>query len=67
MGVILALFKQSIVIVTSGVFQPVKYKMYNHIDYYVDGALLCNYPIRCFDGKKLNTGSVCYTTVVFLT
>ena len=34
----------------AGIFQPVKYQEYSSRDRYVDGGLLCNYPIDCFDG-----------------
>ncbi len=32
-------------------YQAVKYKKYSHVDYYIDGGVLCNYPIHCFDGE----------------
>ena len=34
----------------SVLFQAVKQKSHNH-SYFVDGGVLCNYPIHCFDGK----------------
>ena len=36
----------------SGVFQSVKYKVNENTDVYVDGGLLCNYPIHAFDGES---------------
>lgn len=33
-----------------GVFQSVPYKVNENTDIYVDGGLLCNYPIHAFDG-----------------
>ncbi|XP_038077328.1 uncharacterized protein LOC119745176 [Patiria miniata] len=38
-----------------GFFCPVKEKTGNSKDYYVDGGLLCNYPIHCYDGWFLST------------
>jgi len=37
-----------------GVFCPVKVKSARHKDYYIDGGLLCNYPVHCFDGWYLS-------------
>ena len=37
----------------SGVFQSVRYKVHETEDIFVDGGLLCNYPIHAFDGKLL--------------
>ncbi|XP_065053655.1 uncharacterized protein LOC135682618 isoform X2 [Rhopilema esculentum] len=37
-----------------GVFQSVKYKVNENTDVYVDGGLLCNYPIHAFDGWWLS-------------
>ncbi|XP_072015107.1 uncharacterized protein [Amphiura filiformis] len=37
-----------------GVFSPVKYNMYTTSDLFVDGGLLCNYPIQVFDGWFLS-------------
>ncbi|XP_038044381.1 uncharacterized protein LOC119719130 [Patiria miniata] len=37
-----------------GLFTAVKYKRYGREDCYVDGGLLCNYPIHCFDGWWLS-------------
>lgn len=36
-----------------GVYQSVRYKTGDDNDLYVDGGLLCNYPIHAFDGKAL--------------
>ncbi len=32
-------------------FQAIPYQQHSTVDYYVDGGLLCNFPIHCFDGK----------------
>ncbi|XP_033111105.1 uncharacterized protein LOC117112151 [Anneissia japonica] len=37
-----------------GLFGCVKYFNYGTTDIYVDGGLLCNYPIHCFDGWWLS-------------
>ncbi|XP_022096774.1 uncharacterized protein LOC110982574 isoform X2 [Acanthaster planci] len=37
-----------------GLFCAVKYKRFGVEDCYVDGGLLCNYPIHCFDGWWLS-------------
>eukprot|EP00112_Aurelia_sp_Birch-Aquarium-sp1_P010373 Seg2218.5 transcript_id=Seg2218.5/GoldUCD/mRNA.D3Y31 product="putative protein R571" protein_id=Seg2218.5/GoldUCD/D3Y31 len=37
-----------------GVFQSVLYKVHEHTDVFVDGGLLCNYPIHAFDGWWLS-------------
>ncbi|XP_038077329.1 uncharacterized protein LOC119745177 [Patiria miniata] len=37
-----------------GFFCPVEVKSGNTTDYYVDGGLLCNYPIHCYDGWYLS-------------
>ncbi|PIK42998.1 hypothetical protein BSL78_20142 [Apostichopus japonicus] len=37
-----------------GLFGAVKYKRYGRTDVYVDGGVLCNYPIHCFDGWWLS-------------
>eukprot|EP00794_Sanderia_malayensis_P003397 gene3397-3887_t len=37
-----------------GVFQSVLYKVHEDTDVYVDGGLLCNYPIHAFDGWWLS-------------
>ena len=34
-----------------GVFQVVRDTFNGHEDVYIDGGLLCNYPIHVFDGK----------------
>ena len=33
-----------------GFYQAVKHKLLGKENYYVDGMLLCNFPIQCFDG-----------------
>ena len=38
------------IVLFSGVFQSVKYVNDENTDVYVDGGLLCNYPIHAFDG-----------------
>lgn len=38
--------------------QPVHFKKYGHGNVYVDGGLLANYPITCFDGNII---SECHT------
>ena len=35
----------------AGVFQVVRETFNGQEDVYVDGGLLCNYPIHAFDGK----------------
>ena len=41
-----------IFIIFSGVFQSVRYRLSEDTsDVFVDGGLLCNYPIHAFDGK----------------
>ena len=37
----------------TGVFRPVKQMSLSgkSYDYYVDGGMLCNYPIHCYDGN----------------
>ncbi|EDV26731.1 uncharacterized protein TRIADDRAFT_55065 [Trichoplax adhaerens] len=37
-----------------GIFQSVLHKNHEHFDVYVDGGLLCNYPIHAFDGWWLS-------------
>ncbi|XP_071966234.1 uncharacterized protein [Antedon mediterranea] len=37
-----------------GLFGSVKYFNYGTTDIYVDGGLLCNYPVHCFDGWWLS-------------
>lgn len=37
-----------------GVYKPVRYKKDQHDDVYVDGSLLCSYPVHCFDGWWLS-------------
>ncbi|XP_060070442.1 uncharacterized protein LOC132550396 isoform X2 [Ylistrum balloti] len=39
-----------------GMFQVVKYSPYSHLppNMYIDGGILCNYPIHCFDGWWLS-------------
>ena len=34
-----------------GVFQSVRHRVHETTDLFVDGGLLCNYPIHAFDGK----------------
>lgn len=35
----------------AGVFTPIQYPLFIDEDWFVDGGLLCNYPIHCFDGE----------------
>ncbi|XP_013393020.1 uncharacterized protein LOC106160810 [Lingula anatina] len=37
-----------------GFFQPPSYKKGDHLEYYVDGGMLCNYPVHVFDGWYLS-------------
>ncbi|XP_070184563.1 uncharacterized protein [Littorina saxatilis] len=37
-----------------GLFSAMKYKHHGTEDVYVDGGVLCNYPIHCFDGWYLS-------------
>ncbi|XP_055866055.1 uncharacterized protein LOC106061303 [Biomphalaria glabrata] len=37
-----------------GLFRAVKHTLYGHTDIFVDGGVLCNYPIHCFDGWWLS-------------
>ncbi|GFO21426.1 hypothetical protein PoB_004793100 [Plakobranchus ocellatus] len=37
-----------------GMFKAVKHTMYGQTDIFVDGGVLCNYPIHCFDGWWLS-------------
>ncbi|CAG5133968.1 unnamed protein product, partial [Candidula unifasciata] len=37
-----------------GMFKAVKHTLYGQTDIYVDGGVLCNYPIHCFDGWWLS-------------
>ncbi|CAC5393494.1 unnamed protein product [Mytilus coruscus] len=37
-----------------GVFQSVQEKLFGETNYYVDGGVICNYPIHCFDGWWLS-------------
>ncbi|XP_076094801.1 uncharacterized protein LOC143065237 [Mytilus galloprovincialis] len=37
-----------------GVFQSVQKKLFGVTNYYVDGGVICNYPIHCFDGWWLS-------------
>ncbi|XP_059158901.1 uncharacterized protein LOC131942947, partial [Physella acuta] len=39
-----------------GVFSPRRYDNHGELDTYVDGGVLCNYPIHCFDGWYLSMG-----------
>ena len=39
-------------------FQPRVFDHHGPVDLYVDGGLLCNYPINCFDGKWPNTNKL---------
>jgi len=38
----------------TGLFQAIKYKMLMHTNLYVDGGVICNYPLHCFDGRLIN-------------
>ncbi|XP_034310167.2 uncharacterized protein [Magallana gigas] len=40
-----------------GLFQAPNYKSYGETNLYVDGGVLCNYPIHCFDGWWLSMDS----------
>ncbi|KAL5006725.1 hypothetical protein ScPMuIL_015531 [Solemya velum] len=40
-----------------GLFQICKYAQHEFVDTYVDGGVLCNYPINCFDGWYLSMKS----------
>lgn len=37
-----------------GLFQAPNYKSYGETNLYVDGGVLCNYPIHCFDGQLVS-------------
>ncbi|KAH9524746.1 hypothetical protein Btru_027688, partial [Bulinus truncatus] len=37
-----------------GLFGAVEYTQHGHTDFFVDGGVLCNYPIHCFDGWWLS-------------
>ncbi|XP_059159411.1 uncharacterized protein LOC131943353 [Physella acuta] len=37
-----------------GMFRAVKHRTYGHTDVFVDGGVLCNYPIHCYDGWWLS-------------
>ncbi|KAH9492780.1 hypothetical protein Btru_026294 [Bulinus truncatus] len=37
-----------------GLFRAVKHTLHGHTDIFVDGGVLCNYPIHCFDGWWLS-------------
>lgn len=34
-------------------FQATKYTQHGETNTYVDGGLICNYPVHCFDGKSV--------------
>ena len=36
-----------------GLFQATQYETHGQENTYVDGGVLCNYPIHCYDGKSL--------------
>lgn len=36
-----------------GLFQPTHYTYNGETNAYVDGGLICNYPIHCYDGKSV--------------
>jgi hypothetical protein len=38
----------------TGVFQAIEYKMLMDTNLYVDGGVICNYPLHCFDGRLIN-------------
>ena len=38
-------------LIMTGLFQPIKYDQHGEVNTYVDGGVLCNYPIHCYDGK----------------
>lgn len=42
-----------LIVLFSGVFQCVREMNNDYEDVYVDGGLLCNYPIHAFDGMYL--------------
>lgn len=35
-------------------FSALRYDHYGQKDVYVDGGVLCNYPIHCFDGEYVS-------------
>lgn len=37
-----------------GIFCAVQYRRFGTISHYVDGGMICNYPIHCFDGWYLS-------------
>ncbi|XP_064613811.1 uncharacterized protein LOC135477584 isoform X2 [Liolophura sinensis] len=37
-----------------GMFSATKYTVFGHTDIFVDGGVLCNYPVHCFDGWWLS-------------
>lgn len=39
------------ILFTTGMFSATKYTVFGHTDIFVDGGVLCNYPVHCFDGK----------------
>jgi len=38
------------ILFVSGLFQATRYEQHGEINTYVDGGVLCNYPINCYDG-----------------
>lgn len=40
-----------------GMFAASRYSVHGHTDVYVDGGVLCNFPIHCFDGWYLSMKS----------
>lgn len=44
----------SVCVFVLGVFEPVKYQLKGCTDLFVDGGMLCNFPIYVFDGESTN-------------
>ena len=47
-------------------FQSVLYKVHEHTDVFVDGGLLCNYPIHAFDGRCFKMRNSSETSYLFI-
>ena len=52
LGTILIFFNFHMYVSIQGVYQVVRETLNDQEDVYVDGGLLCNYPIHAFDGKR---------------
>lgn len=37
---------------TTGLFMALRHSYHGEKDVFVDGGVLCNYPIHCFDGRS---------------